>query len=315
MELRQLEYFIEVARYRSFTRAAEKLFVSQPGVSSQISQLERKLKGRLFERDSRRVRLTDLGSWLLPRAEQIVQEVADLNEQAKEYSATLSGTVRLGSVFALQPTLLPIPKLIYSFSTKFPNTTIDLVERPGPELVTAVRNGEIDLAVTGGPWVLSDEVTQETIHCARLCVVTRLDDTTGYQRPLTDLSFLHGSPILSLSSGTPVRTEIDGLLHKFGLEVRYDSPSPGNLHALVREGLGAAVLPEGLIPPDSTDLIEIPLDQSLHGDIELELLWSKRRDRKRVVECFRSTILAMIQSSSTNPRCSTLENSTSLPIA
>ena len=66
MELRQLEYFIYVAEERSFTRAAAKAHVAQPGVSAQIQRLEREVGEALFDRTHRSVRLTDAGSALLP---------------------------------------------------------------------------------------------------------------------------------------------------------------------------------------------------------------------------------------------------------
>ena len=107
MELRQPEYFLAVAEAGHFTRAAEALHVAQPSLSQQIRALERELGVPVFERTSRRVRLTAAGESLLPYARQALTAVADARRELREQRATPSGRVALGTTPTVASHLLP----------------------------------------------------------------------------------------------------------------------------------------------------------------------------------------------------------------
>jgi LysR family hydrogen peroxide-inducible transcriptional activator len=111
--LRQLEYIVAVADERHFGRAAEACFVTQPGLSAQVRELESLLDLQIFERDSRRVLVTPAGEELVERARRILVEVDELVEAARLAQRPLSGTLRLGVIPTVGPYLLPraVPKL------------------------------------------------------------------------------------------------------------------------------------------------------------------------------------------------------------
>src|ERR1700761_8595677 len=96
MELRHFRYFVAIAEERSFTRAAERLWVAQPSLSSQIRRLETELGVRLFERHTRGVDLTDAGALLLKRARATLEAADVARATGRDLEAGLVGTVRLG---------------------------------------------------------------------------------------------------------------------------------------------------------------------------------------------------------------------------
>lgn len=291
MEIRQLQYFLAVARELNFTRAAERLFVAQPGVSSQIAQLERELGSPLFDRTSRQVELTDLGRWLLPKAENVLLEINELANLAKEHAGNLSGTVHFGCVHSLRPASVPISRVVATFLGEYPHANVRTVHRPTGELIEGVRKGTLDLAIAGGPAIGGHGLESHTLVRTSLSVVTRRDEQEAVDAPLQDLSALSRSQILSLSDDTPVRDEVDKLLRDAGLQVRYDSANPSNVLELVEEGLGHAVLPQGLVDPTHQNLIEIPVDKGIHSGVELILLWPSNRSPTSVAERFRQLLL------------------------
>jgi DNA-binding transcriptional LysR family regulator len=97
MELRHLRYFVAVAEERSFTRAAERLWVAQPGLSTQIRRLETELGVRLFDRHTRGVDLTDAGRLLLERARVVLAAADTAQATGEDIRAGLNGSLRLGS--------------------------------------------------------------------------------------------------------------------------------------------------------------------------------------------------------------------------
>ena len=96
MELRQLEYLVAVAEEASFTRAAERVHVAQPGVSAQIRRLERELGHELFDRSGRTVRLTAVGEAVLPHARAALEAVAGARTAVDELSGLLGGRLAIG---------------------------------------------------------------------------------------------------------------------------------------------------------------------------------------------------------------------------
>src|SRR4051794_7633754 len=107
MDIRQLQYFLAVARLRHFTQAAEELRVAQPALSQQIRQLEQDLGVQLFERTSRRVRLTAAGTALVERAERIVIDLDRIRSEMGAFAGLLRGQLAIGALPAVIERQLP----------------------------------------------------------------------------------------------------------------------------------------------------------------------------------------------------------------
>src|SRR5713101_4825009 len=149
MELHQLRYFCAVAETGSFSRAAEQSHVSQPSLSQQIMKLEDELGARLFDRLGRSVRLTDVGKTFLPRARSVLRELEVAKGDVVERKDSISGLVTVGVI----PTVAPyfLPSRLTSFSRKFPQALLNVMEEITPVLLDRLRAGAIDVAILALP--------------------------------------------------------------------------------------------------------------------------------------------------------------------
>jgi LysR family hydrogen peroxide-inducible transcriptional activator len=153
MELHQLRYFVAVARAGNFSRAAERCHVSQPSLSQQILKLERRLGQPLFSRLGRRAVLTDAGRMLLDRATLILAAVDDAERRLRAGDQIHSGRLAIGAIPTVAPYLLP--PVLESFAKRCPQAELIVREDVTIHLVSAVVEGELDLAIVALP--VSDE--------------------------------------------------------------------------------------------------------------------------------------------------------------
>ena len=149
MELHQLRYFCAVAETGSFSRAAEHSHVSQPSLSQQILKLEAELGARLFDRLGRSVRLTEVGKTFLPRARAVLRELEAARGDVVESKDSISGQVAVGAI----PTVAPyfLPPVLASFSKRFSESAVTVIEEITPVLLERLRAGSIDVAILALP--------------------------------------------------------------------------------------------------------------------------------------------------------------------
>ncbi|MFV6030514.1 LysR family transcriptional regulator [Streptomyces sp. NPDC056264] len=144
MELRHLQHFVAVAEDRHFTRAAERLMVSQSGLSASIRSLERDLRAPLFVRSTRRVTLTEAGRALLVEAERILAQVRAAHEAVAAVQGVVRGTLRLGAEQCVAG--VHVAGLLAAFRRRHPEVEIRLRQEGGLALAEDVAAGRLDLA-------------------------------------------------------------------------------------------------------------------------------------------------------------------------
>src|ERR1700722_12875143 len=147
MELRQLEYLVAVAEEANFTRAAQRVHISQSGVSAQVRELERDLGAPLIDRSSRAARLTDAGAAALPHARAALAAAAALRQAVGEVSGLIKGRLGVG-----MGTACPAPGLFGAlalFHGAHPGIAGTPAEAGSAALVERVRSGTADLALIG----------------------------------------------------------------------------------------------------------------------------------------------------------------------
>ena len=147
MEIRQLEYLVAVVEEASFTRAAARLHVAQPGVSAQVRQLERELGEPLLDRSGRTVRPTAAGSAVLPYARSALAAVAGVRLAVDELSGLLRGRVAAGMIVSCTATSLP--DALAEFHQLHPGVVITLGEANSSDLLAGLASGALDLALVG----------------------------------------------------------------------------------------------------------------------------------------------------------------------
>ena len=240
MELRQIGYFVEVARLSHFTRAAERLRVAQPSLSQQVRSLEAELGERLFERTSRRVRLTAAGEAFLARAERILAEVEGAKEELEQFSGpSLRGRVRVGALPSVVGTRLPA--LLASFGALHPGVAVSSREGSTKEMLGLLRARDVDLALAHSagrgapPGMIVEELFSEDL------VLMLSPDHALATRESVGLGELREEDFVAFEEGgLRLRLEEACLAEGFSPRVRYESRS---LRAFAAEGLGVAVVP------------------------------------------------------------------------
>src|SRR5689334_6375509 len=136
MELRQLEYFVAVAEERNFTRAAQRVHISQSGVSAQIRQLERELGAELFDRSARTATLTVAGKAALAHARDALAAVAAVRQAVGEVADVIRGRLAVGMVTGC--TVTPLFDALAAFHGAHPGVQIALGEDGSDRLVEQV---------------------------------------------------------------------------------------------------------------------------------------------------------------------------------
>ncbi|QDV22708.1 LysR family transcriptional regulator [Aureliella helgolandensis] len=149
MELDQLRYFLRVAEFSNFTRAAESLMISQSALSRSIQRLEEELGQPVFERQARALKLTDAGTLLRQRAQQVLALADDMLAEITDDGQ--SGRIRVGAIPTIAPYLLP--DVLRGFSTEFPQARLLVQEQTTDVLLKGCTDGEIDIAIVALPIV------------------------------------------------------------------------------------------------------------------------------------------------------------------
>ncbi|QGZ47300.1 LysR family transcriptional regulator [Streptomyces sp. QHH-9511] len=247
MELQQMRYVLAVAETNSFTRAAERCMVVQSALSHQIARLERELGARLFERTSRRVRLTPAGAAFLPAARQCL----DAAERAAAEVAAAVGEVRGRLNVGLIPTVaaVDIPRALRDFRRAYPNVRIGLRVGASEELVEQVREGAVELAFLGLPTTSRPHgvAAHELAHDRLVAVVAPDHPLAG--EAAVDLHRLSSEVFVDLPAGTAGRVQSDQAFSAAGLsrDVAFEVTNADFLARLVGQGLGIAMLPSAYV--------------------------------------------------------------------
>lgn len=248
MELQQLRYAVAVADTNSFTRAAERCLVVQSALSHQIARLERELGGRLFERTSRRVRLTPAGAAFLPAARQCL----DAAERAAAEVAAAVGEVRGRLAVGLIPTVaaVDIPSALRDFRERYPQVRIGLRVGASEDLTEQVRQGELEVAFLGLPTT----VQPTGVHAYQLArdrlVAMVAPDHPLAGEPSISLERLTSEVFVDFPAGTAGRIQSDQAFAAAGLdrEVAFEVTTADYIPRLVEQGLCVAMLPSTYAP-------------------------------------------------------------------
>ena len=158
MTFNELRYIVAVANEKSFGRAAQKCFVSQPALSVAIQKLEEDLGARLFERGKSEVSVTPVGERIVEQAQKVLEEVARIREIAQAGRNPLVGTLKLGVIYTVAPYLLP--DLIPMLHEIAPQMPLEIEENLTAELEVALKTGRIDAAIVALPFTLAGSVTE-----------------------------------------------------------------------------------------------------------------------------------------------------------
>ncbi|WP_229076076.1 LysR family transcriptional regulator [Actinoplanes sp. DH11] len=273
MDLRQLEYFVAVAETASFTRAAERVHITQSGVSAQIKALEHELGVRLFDRSGRTARLTDAGEAALRHAREALDAAADLREAIDDVNGLVRGRLTAGMVIGCEVT--PFFDALATFHREHPDIELELVEANSDQLVAGVRSGDLDLALAGLAGEPPEHLASHVIASERLVALCQPGSEAAGQERLSATA-LSAYPLICLPVGTGIRTVLDQARAALAVDlpVALAATSPDTVAGLARRGLGVAVLSESMSSA-YPDLVAVPIDDVPIPAL-LALVWQNR---------------------------------------
>lgn len=269
MEFRQLRSALVLAETRHFTRAAELLTIAQPALSQQIKGLEDELKVRLFERSSRRVRITDAGTAFVAAAKRIVDDVERLRTTMHEYAGLMRGRVVVGAMQLFSETMLP--RMLGQFHREFPGIEIALREDVTQGMLDDLRSGMLDIAIANIPDpenhqdltiapLGSDEVALAVAPSHRLATaeLVRFED-------------LREEPFVVYTTGAGGQLQLMSAARAAGFTPRiaFESADSWTLRALASEGLGVTLLPRAFLEAPGPPIVAVPLHPPIRRSMAL----------------------------------------------
>ncbi|NGO06480.1 LysR family transcriptional regulator [Streptomyces sp. HC44] len=242
MELRHLQHFVAVAEDQHFTRAAERLMVSQSGLSASIRALERELRAPLFVRTTRRVTLTEAGRALLTEAERILAQVRAARDAVAAVQGVVRGTLSLGTEQCIAGVC--VAQLLASFRRRHPDVEIRLRQAGSGALAEEVAAGRLDLAFAVTTRADTDQLRCLPLSSEPMTVLCHPAHHLAGGGAVTPED-LGGEDFVDFHPDWGPRRTTDSVFAAAGVQrtVALEVNDVHSLLDLVQEGLGIAVVP------------------------------------------------------------------------
>ncbi|MBB3119311.1 LysR family transcriptional regulator [Pseudoduganella violacea] len=249
IDLKQLKYFLAVAEEKSFSRAAERLHISQPPLSQQIMKLEAELGVKLFARTTRTFELTVAGKALMVEAADVLAKMRMTIDTVRQIDRGEVGRLRVGIVGSAM--WGPIPSLLEEFQSKYPQVTWTLHELGPTVQYEALRAKQIDIGFWREPkldedGLRNDNLRQELCFRENVCVAVNEHHPLAKQEAI-ELSDIANEPMLTLAldkSAFPRYLIQCCVKAGFHPEIFQEATEPQTLLAMVGAGLGVTLMPE-----------------------------------------------------------------------
>jgi LysR family hydrogen peroxide-inducible transcriptional activator len=149
MTITQLKYVLAVAQHQNFTKAANKVFVTQPTLSMQIQKLEDELDVQIFDRSKKPIELTETGKKIVQQAHNIVNESDRIQDIVDQEKGFIGGDFKIGVIPTVMPTLLPM--FLTNFINKFPKVRLRIEELTTENIIEGLLDGSLDAAIAATP--------------------------------------------------------------------------------------------------------------------------------------------------------------------
>lgn len=242
MDIRQMQYLIEVARFKSFTKAAEALYITQPTISKTIKSMEDELGVVLFDRVGKKIVLTDAGQIIVGQAQQIVTSFQNLVAELDDLRNLKKGHIRIGLPPMVGSSFFP--KVIGQFHQKYPDISIQLFEDGAKKVESDVVGGALDVGVIVLP-ATAEELSSFPFVEEKLNLVVHPSHPLA-ERQAAELSELAQDGFVLFREDFTLHDRIINECAKAGFQphVIYESSQWDLISEMVAVGLGITLLPE-----------------------------------------------------------------------
>jgi len=243
MTITQLKYALAIAEHKNFTKAAEKCFVTQPTLSTQIHKLEEELDIIIFDRSKKPLELTEVGLKIINQAKNIVNESDRIQDIVDQQKGFIGGEFRLGVIPTIMPTLLPM--FLKTFIKKYPKVKLKIEELTTQDILTRLKDGHLDAALAATP--LESETIKERVLYYEPFVAYIPPNHRLAEKHKIEVADLEIDDMLLLEDGHCFREGVINLCKSFKNQIddqfQLESGSIETLIRLSNEGLGMTLLP------------------------------------------------------------------------
>lgn len=296
MTITQLHYVLAVAEHQNFTKAAQKVFVTQPTLSMQIQKLEEELDVLIFDRSKKPIELTETGRKIVEQARNIVNESDRIQDIVDQQKGFVGGLFRLGIIPTIMPTLLPM--FLKSFIKKYPKVRLKIEELHTEAIIEKLEEGHLDAAIAATPLELphiKEQVLYYEPFVGYIPPGHRLHEQKEIEAADLDLD-----DILLLEDGHCFK---DGILNickstRNASEDHFQLES-GSFETMIRlanEGLGMTLLPylhtQEIKEPEKSNL---RMFREPSPAREVSLIYNRSELKMQIIEALRSTISGVIR--------------------
>lgn len=241
MEFNQIEAFINVAKFKSFSKAADSIFLSQPAISGHISSLEKELNVQVFNRTSREVFLTPAGESFLKYAIDILNTRDKAICNLVKFNERVSGKLRLSA--STTPCNTILPSLIKDFHQQYPDVSYDVVEKSSDKIIEDIIKFNCEIGLVGKS-VDDEKIKTYSIIEDDLVIIS----PSNFNFPdIVDIDFLLKYKFILREQGSATRKTFEDILKKQGIDlsnidVHFEVNNLDTLYQFVKSGLGISIV-------------------------------------------------------------------------
>lgn len=276
MDIRQIEYFAEVAKHLSFTKAASTLHVSQPSISKAIQNLEAELGVPLFYRSSKQLELTDAGQAVLVNAQRVLEAFKNMRSELTDLMELKKGQIRIGIPPIVGSEFFS--KLVSQYKEKHPYIEILLTEVGSKMIRQGVEAGELDIGLICNLFVVNENLDTISILKDPLMLIVPEDHLLVKQKTTTIKALEKETFIIYRKDFTLYDRIIEECSRNgFFPSIACETSQKDLIIEMVAAKLGVALLPKKICDKIQNDkIVAIPFeDEKIH--LELGITWKKNK--------------------------------------
>lgn len=296
MTITQLHYVLAVAEHQNFTKAAQKVFVTQPTLSMQIQKLEEELEVTIFDRTKKPIQLTEVGEKIVQQARNIVNESDRIKDIVDQQKGFIGGIFRLGVIPTIMPTLLPM--FIGSFIKKYPKVKLKIEELHTEAILEKLKEGHLDAAIAATPLEI-EGIKENVLYYEPF--VPYIPTAIGKDMPdKINVDDLDINKMLLLEDGHCFKDGIINLCkasRDYGDDqLQLESGSFETLIKLANEGLGMTLLPYlHTLDLKDSEKKNLKMFKDPVPAREVSLIYNRSELKMQIIEAIRSTIAGVVK--------------------
>lgn len=293
MDIQHIKYFLEVARCKSFSKAAEHLFVTQPILTRCIKKMEEELEQPLIIRSTKSFALTDAGEALVIYGSRLVEQYEDIYRHLQDIKESKVGEIHISSPGVLLD--MYFPKLVTEYRKKYPGIKITISERGSRLIAQDVLDGKVDIGLVMLPVEEAYHLNVIPIIRDEVCVLVRKDHVFA-TKEYVHIKQLQGVEIITYNKNNTLYNTFVEMCQEQGFvpEITYQSMMPNFVMDVITYGNCVGIMPAPMLEQFQTeDLVSVPIRP--HFPWEIAIITKKGRYLPNAANSFLTFVQEYLQ--------------------